>query len=165
MKKLLLSSVVLLMFSVSMFLFQVSCKKDAVAETATVTSYQPLGIILFEKSSRTTSATGSQTWAYQFFTANYDGSNQHQIPVTIPAGVSYYGNNAHLSPDGKKIFIYAYEVVSQNLTTNDIHYKDHIYSCNLDGTGFADLIADDISTKNGISSQSPYSISSVDGAY
>lgn len=166
MKKLLMSSFALLMFALSMFLFQASCKKEAVAETTNTVTYQPLGYFLYEKSSRVINSAGVNTDVYQFWLANYDGTNQHQIPVTLPSTVSNYGNSAHLSPDGKRLFIYAHELISAMATTPyTTRFKDHIYVCNIDGTGLTDIVSSDVTTNYTANTVSAYGIAGIDGAY
>jgi hypothetical protein len=101
MKKLLMSSVVLLIFATSITLFQVSCSKS---KAAPVQANAQLGKILYS----ITSSSGH----LEFWTSNYDGTNQTLINITLPTGVSIDSDltghiNPKLSPDGTKIFFTA----------------------------------------------------------
>lgn len=119
MKKLLLSSLTLFLFATSIILFQISCKKEATADTANTNQ---TGIILFTKS------TGfGSTFAHEIWTAAYDGSRQSKVNFTIPSHIQYpIELDAHLSPDGKTIFI--------------TFHGDGIYSCDIDGRNMKKII-------------------------
>lgn len=129
MKKLLISSIVLCLFAVSILLFDISCTKTAGAQitTTTTTGLQQLGIVLYTKNITNTNTTAGM----EFWIANYDGSNAHQIPVTAPTGYSLDGGV--LSPDGKKLF---YNVYQNNSSTNE-----RMYSCNVDGSNVTPFIS------------------------
>ena len=118
MKKLLLSSVVLLTFAVSLLIFNVSCKKEAKAQSS-----QPIiqqGKIFFIKSV----SNEEQIW-----TANYDGTNQQEINLTLPTGTSIDGISS-ISPDRKTIFV----AVADGST-------DDIYTCNVDGSNLKKILS------------------------
>ena len=128
MKKLLMSSVVLIAFSLTIIVFQMSCKKDVNAQTAQGGITQQ-NILLIHKHNN---STIDELW-----TSNYDGSNQKKIPITLQAGQSFSSNQAALSPDGKLVFmtIEARRLiggVSTNFAT--------VYSCNIDGSNFKQII-------------------------
>ena len=69
MKKLLLSSVILLLFSISLFLFQISCQKNL---AATPLVSQPTGIILYAIGNDGNGANGG---ASSYWTTSGDGFN------------------------------------------------------------------------------------------
>lgn len=118
MKKLLLSSVVLFLFSASILMFQMSCKKEAKADNLSViqNDVKQLGKILY--------TTGPLS-DIKVFMCNYDGSDKQQINLTFPEGIVFF-NSLYLSPDGKKIF----SSISTGTSTNS---KIQIYSWDIDG--------------------------------
>jgi hypothetical protein len=119
MKKLLLSSVIFLTFAMSLLIFEISCKKEAKAQTSPPTIQQ--GKIFFIKSV----SNEEQVW-----TANYDGSNQQEINLALPAGSSVDGISS-ISPDRKTIFVPVWNGSG-----------DDIYTCNVDGTNLKKIISD-----------------------
>ena len=98
MKKLLMASIILLLFSFSLLIFQTSCSKTSTAQSNNVVAQ--LNKIVYIKNVTSTS--------FEIWTANYDGSNQTQIPLTLPVGVGYDGNvvtsSLTVSPDGQTLF-------------------------------------------------------------
>ncbi len=127
-----MGSVALCLFSVSITLFTISCNKEATAQTTSGVSQ--LNTILFQKTNMnsTNNATRVELW-----TANYDGTNQKQIPITLSTGQSIREGEARLSPDGKKVFM----TVRQSITVGGVITNDsYIYSCNIDGSNFVKVI-------------------------
>lgn len=116
MKKLLLSSIVLFLFSASIILFQLSCKKIAIATETPSVQAQNLGKILFKG-----------TNGKEIYLGNYDGSNKQKIGFAFPAPTNTNDeiDGATMSPDGKLIFLRLY---SGSLN------KSRIYSANVDGS-------------------------------
>jgi hypothetical protein len=133
MKKLLLSSAALTLFSISILVFQLSCKKDAVAQTSNpyvlppATSTSLGGVIAGSGLNITANGTlsvtpvtgtltqqniifyikeGSLTGTYEYWLANLDGTNQHKINITLGANV-VLKDEARLTPDGTKIIFTA----------------------------------------------------------
>ncbi|WP_158994305.1 hypothetical protein [Mucilaginibacter sp. L196] len=119
MKKLLLSSVILLTFAVSLLIFNLSCKKEAKAQSSQPLAQQ--GKIFFIKSV----SNENQLW-----TASYDGSNQQEINLALPTGTSVDGISS-ISPDKKTVF-----VAVANGSSDDI------YTCNIDGSNLRKIISD-----------------------
>jgi hypothetical protein len=120
MKTLLRSSILLLLFSCSLLVFNLSCKKESTAQN-TSTSTQNLGILVFEK---------LDDKVNEFWTSKYDGSGQIKITVSsLPANTEIVKESIKISPDGKKFFLVVY-----TRNTSDL------YSCNSDGTGLTKLI-------------------------
>ena len=113
MKKLLYSSIVLLLFSTSILLFQISCQKDAEANNVNTTVTQSKFIYAVYNS------TGWQYW-----TSNIDGTNDQPITLALPSGQKLYGS-CKLTADFKKIIFCA---SSNNGSTQ------YIYSSNIDGS-------------------------------
>lgn len=124
MKKILLSTIVLLSFSLSILLFQISCKKEAKAELPVTGT--TLNILLFHK------IVGGKS---EIWISNYDGSNQKKINVQVPSGVTLDGGTTILSPDGKTIFFHVLGTPNGNLDGADI------YSCNIDGSNVKKVIS------------------------
>jgi len=123
MKTLLKSSILLLLFSFSLLVFNLSCKKESTAQN-TSTSIQNLGILVFAK------ATDK---ANEFWTSKYDGTGQTKITVSsLPSTGEIWKESIHISPDGKKFFF--------NGITKSTDISSSIYSCNADGTGLTKLV-------------------------
>ncbi len=110
-----------MIFSITVILFQISCNKEADAQSNRTTS-TPLNKILFYKSP----TVGSP---YELWLANYDGGGQQKINISIPQGLRI-GGNAKLSPDGQKVFFDVF----------DTGGKSYIYSSNIDGTAVTMVI-------------------------
>jgi hypothetical protein len=123
MKTLLKSSILLLFFSFSLLVFNLSCNKESTAQN-TSTSIQNLGILVFAKG-------GDK--ANEFWTSKYDGSGQIKITVSsLPNTGEIFKESIKISPDGKKFFF--------NGITNPTNTFSSIYSCNIDGTGLIKLV-------------------------
>ena len=119
MKKLLLGSVVLCLFAISITLVQISCSKSEAAPTG----QSQVGKIVYE--------TGGQIW-----TANYDGTNANPISITLPTDISFnFGTVASsltTSPDGQTVFFTCANSTYPFVTTE-------LYSCSING-GNATLV-------------------------
>jgi hypothetical protein len=138
MKKLLLSSAALTLFSISILIFQISCKKDALAQTGPsyvlppATSTSLGGVIA--GSGLNIAANGTLSVApvtggltqqniifyiknlspadtYEYWLANLDGTNQHKVNITLGANVALR-DEARLSPDGTKIIFTAEDSIT-----------------------------------------------------
>lgn len=120
MKKLLLSSITLFLFSSSILLFQISCQKEA---NAGPNPKQSLNKIVYIKEIDV-APDRTELWI-----SNIDGSNQNIIPVTFAFDFQF--GSISLSPDGTKVI---FSVV------NDRSRDGYIYSCNIDGTNLTKLI-------------------------
>ena len=160
MKNLYLGSLALTMFSISILIFQISCKKDAIAQTSNSNYLLPpstttsLGGIIVGNGLSITSngtlslngSTGNQqinkiiftklntsiAQRFEIWTANYDGSNQTKLNILMPTGFQCGGDgDVRLSPNGQKVFFTSTQF--SNSTT-------HIFSCNIDGTGLIRII-------------------------
>lgn len=142
-------------FAISIIIFQISCKKDAVAQTTSYTlppaTTSSLGGIIvgngLSVSSNGTLSTsssgltqlnkiiyskypGTGTYSAEIWTANYDGTGQAKVNITLPANLGITGS-AQLSPNGQTLFFQV-----GNRTT----FKFYIYSCKLDGTDVQQII-------------------------
>jgi hypothetical protein len=76
--------------------------------------------------------------AAEIWTANYDGTSQTKINITLPSGIILgpeYGIN--LSPNGQKIFFSAGPPYSGDPIKT---IEASIYSCNIDGTNVVKII-------------------------
>jgi hypothetical protein len=110
MKKLLLSSVILLLFSASVMLFQLSCKKEVLAQ---IPALQQNKIIYLNQCNNL------------LYSANYDGSNKTVIPISLPAHY-IVDDILSISPDRKTIFISTLDTIKLGVPS--------LYRCNADGT-------------------------------
>jgi hypothetical protein len=155
MRKLLLGSIVLTVFSASIILFQLSCTKTADAQTGTSYTLPPAttttlgGVIVGNGLSVTSNGTLSVNsttgglhqlnkivfaklvtggGATEIWTMNYDGTNQTKVNIAMPAGQVITDEAPKLSPDGTKI-------VFIGATTGSNGNDDDIYICNIDGSG------------------------------
>jgi|GEM_PF-6521847 hypothetical protein len=118
MKKLLLSSIVLSLFAISMTLFQLSCKKVALAAITTTTA--PTTIFQEGKMLVITSDNNIGI-------ENYDGTGLVNLHVAIPQGFHIPPDaNLSISPDHKTIFFALTDIVTTN--------GDAGYACNIDGS-------------------------------
>lgn len=117
------SSLILLLFATSAVLFNISCEKEALAQTTAPTVPQPLGLLLFSKGGD----KSNELWL-----GNYDGSNQTKITIaSFPTGGDIDRSTIKMSPDGKKIFFCMF-IAATNVQS--------IYSCNADGSGLTKII-------------------------
>jgi hypothetical protein len=122
MKTIFKSSLVLLLFSFSLVLFNLSCSKESVAQTTTP---QNVGLIVFSKSGDNPN---------NFWTVKYDGTGATKVTIaSFPAQAETDESSFHLSPDGKKVFFLLYVPSTQ---------IQSIYSCNIDGTGLTQVVSD-----------------------
>lgn len=132
MKKLLLSTVALLAFSLSIIIFQASCKKEANASTTTTNQSTQQNKILFLKDVYGGNVSGNKYDSAELWSANNDGSSQQRINVALPTGyVIVLQQTVKLSPDGKTIF---FDAFSPGNNYPDTTTPWSIYSCNLDGS-------------------------------
>jgi hypothetical protein len=140
MKKILLSTIVMIAFSLSIILFQISCKTTVEAQSSSNNLTQQ-NILLFTKES----LYGSKPYIIEIWTSNYDGGSQKKVPISLSMGLSLSGD-AKLSPDAKIVF---FNVNEDN--TN----KSYIYSCQLDGSNLKRIIDNPTNMR----------LTQVDGAY
>ncbi|RTL56074.1 MAG: hypothetical protein EKK37_16465 [Sphingobacteriales bacterium] len=155
MRKLLLSSIVLLIFAIALTVFQMSCKKEATAQqtgsnytlppaTTTTLGGVIVGSGLTVNSSGLLSTTPnanlvqlntilylkSGATSVEIWLANTDGTNQRKVPISLAASqVIVPGYGERLSPDGKVVFF----TVSENQAYN-------LYSCSTDGSNLKKII-------------------------
>lgn len=112
MKNLFKSTLYLFVFTLAGIVFQISCSSDSKSVNSI-----PIGKIVYEK--------GDGIW-----TANYDGTNSGQIPIVLPANVSFLFGSVYssisVSPDGSTIFFTCSNTANSNLTTE-------LYSCGISG--------------------------------
>lgn len=135
MKKLLLGTVVLLAFNAAVIITQMSCKKEAQAETPITpgNTLKQLDLVLYMNALMTPDRrTYNEIW-----TCKLDGSNKTKLSITLPANI-IIGDEASLTPDGKTVVFSSYEVVTQS----PYNTKDGgLYTCNAEG-GTAKKIVD-----------------------
>lgn len=131
MKNLLRSSLYLAVFAIAGILFQISCSSDSLSPNST-----PVGKIVFTKGG----PANLEIW-----TANYDGTGQTQIPITLPANVEFNywvsqsnsisSDEAHvrLSPDGQTVF---FETINDPTGARSFS----IYSCDISGSNLTEIV-------------------------
>ncbi|HTC00328.1 MAG TPA: hypothetical protein VK705_06565 [Ferruginibacter sp.] len=114
MKKLFLSSMVLLLFSFSIIIFQMSCKKSASAQSP--------------NSAVTTVAFIKETnQVYQIWTCTSTGTNLTQVPIPSQYSV---GSVENIVTNGVVLF-------AAQTGTNPVLIN--LYSCNIDGSNISQL--------------------------
>jgi len=166
MKKILLSTIVLTAFALSAILFQISCKKEAKAESPTASYSLPkattttLGGVIVDGTTIKVDATGKISTVNNLSTAsdgivlydkereinnadydeiwrvNVDGSNNVKVNILLPANVEF-----EISDGGSyKLTRDSKKIIFQahNKSTN----KDELYSCNIDGTQVTRIVED-----------------------
>ena len=142
MKKLLLSSVVLIAFSISIIIFQMSCQKTVTAQvTGTLGA---LNKILLQKSvyklvGSTFDSIGRPpiplySNTSEFYLVGYNGGTPTRINIQMPAG-EYTAGDGVIGADGDKLIFGA-----SNLDVQPGHF---IYSCSLDGSNLVRLVNGD----------------------
>lgn len=157
MKKLLLGSVILTFFAFSIILFQASCQKEAVANTESAYTLPPAttatlgGVIVGSGLNVTANGTLSVTSSGvtqqnkifykkgvkdpsnssksidEIWSANYDGSNQKKLSVTLPLDSKIVALS--ISPDRQSLFFSVWGPLTAN-----------IYTCKTDGSGLTKII-------------------------
>ncbi len=124
MKNFFKTTLYLFAFAFAGVLFQISCSnsENSVPQNST----NQLNKIIYSKQ------VGSEI---QIWTCNYDGTNQIQIPIALPANLIVNNNNSQatprLSPDGQTVFFVAF-----NTTTT----LWSVYSCNISGNNLQEVV-------------------------
>ena len=112
MKNLLRSTMYLFVFAFAGIVFQISCSSDSTSVNST-----PVGKIVYEK--------GDEIW-----TANYNGTSATQIPIVLPANVSFLfgtvNSSMSVSPNGNTVFFTCANTANSFVTTE-------LYSCDISG--------------------------------
>lgn len=134
MKKVLLSTIVLTAFSFSIILFQISCKKEANAVAQTNVATQQSKIIYLKEfyGSGNTHFDHGEIWS-----ANYDGTSQQKISITLPTNVVIALVAPKVSPDGKTLFFNAFLTDG----TDDVSTGWSLYACDIDGGNVHQVVA------------------------
>lgn len=125
MKNFFKTSLYLAAFAFAGIMFQISCSNSDEAAQANAS-----GKIIY-----TLKDAGE---VQSIWTCDLDGSNQAQIPITLPAGKRFYRlmgtadhTNAKLSPDGQTVVF-----TLQNIGDNSAF----IYSCDISGENMQELV-------------------------
>jgi hypothetical protein len=135
MKKLLLSAIILFFFSASIFLTQMSCKKEAKAESPVVS----VPVTLYTKDLR---GQSSEIWLI----VNNDITQQEKINVTPPEG-QLIAPQARLTKDASGVVF---------VTMNADEKEMGIYFCKRDGSGLKKIADTPTGTNSGITLQNVY---------
>lgn len=118
-----MSSLVLTVFSVSLIIFQLSCKKDSIAQTPS--TVLQLEKVIFKKVINSGGTTIVEIW-----TAKYDGTSAAKVNIALPSGVLFSDDMTPMfSPDGQKIFF-----------TASSEWGGNLYVCNADGSGVSKIV-------------------------
>ena len=152
MKKILLGSIALMLLSLGITIFQISCKKEAVAQKESnyvlpVATSTTLGGVMVDgtsikvdaqgKISASSASANSTTILYrkstenanlsdELWSVNIDGSNKKKISINLPNGWELANEEmARITADGKNIIILAKHTATE---------QEAIYKCNLDGS-------------------------------
>lgn len=120
MKKLLIGTIILSVFSIALVITQMSCTKQTMAQGPGL--IQPLNKILFTRDTR---GASSEIWI-----SNPDGTGLQQVPVALPAG-AMVSEQVRLSADGKTVIF---------VTMDEQENTTGIYSCAIDGSGVKKMI-------------------------
>jgi len=127
MKKLVLGAFMLLFFSGAVIIFQMSCKKDSVAQ-----SNPPAGLQQHNRILLYTKEPVPGSGKDELRLIDYDGKSWRVItPIGLPANYVYGGSK--LSPDGKNIFVAAVD------TTGGRFGGYSIFRMNVDGSGMTKI--------------------------
>lgn len=136
MKRLLYSSAVLLLFSASLIISQMSCQKEAQAQNTggSSSTATQLNLLLFSEMDM---RNGDKV---SLWTSNADGSNKKQVPVSVPAGWTL-SPDAQLSPDGKVVIftIYRYNGTTGTFQMGSVNVDGSNQKIIHDYTGRADI--------------------------
>ncbi|HTD40053.1 MAG TPA: hypothetical protein VK671_05495 [Mucilaginibacter sp.] len=153
MKKILLTTIVLLAFTVSILLFQMSCKKEANAQSTsyilTPATTSKLGGVIPDGTTISVDGNGKistvnagsqqnkilytideSSTSRTAWTANSDGTSPQKINIVLPAGKMINGITA-LSPDHKTIYF--------TTVTTTAPYAVENYTCSIDGSNLQKL--------------------------
>lgn len=121
MKKILLGTVFLTFFAISILLVQISCSKSTDQSTNTTTQ---INKIVFAQFSNPTSVS--------FRICNYDGSAVQHLNVPLPSGYNLLTiHHPVLSPDGTKLFFVA---------VNNASGQRSIFTCDITGANITKII-------------------------
>lgn len=121
MKKIIISSIALMLLSGSLALIQISCQQTAASPTLQTNTGTPvnLGVVLVASNDST------------LFVMKYDGSDVKQIPIVMPAKKVMQGFTSRLSPDGTKVFFMGHDKDNGDIKT--------LYSANIDGSNLLSI--------------------------
>jgi len=120
-----MGSIVLTVFSLSIVVFQISCSKSTNAQSGSGgTGLTQLGKLLVVET--------QPSQVEKFYVVNFDGTNKTLIPFSLPNGYDFVSKpaNGRLSPDGKTLFIDAYQTATGT---------GAIFSCSIDGSNFKNI--------------------------
>jgi Tol biopolymer transport system component len=121
MRKLLKASLILLLFSTSIAIFQMSCTKEVEAQTSVSSDL----IVLLKK---------GNDGSYQIWTSDATGNNQKYVAVSLPTGYNFSfsndGGQLKLSSDRSRIYF----------TASIVGSSTSIFTCTITGTNVTKLI-------------------------
>ena len=120
MKKLLMATIVLFAFAISLMLVQISCSKSDANPLSPQTQVNKIVYQYYNSSQQ------------GIYLANYDGTDQHRLNITLPTGYSFANiHEPKLSPDASKVFFASYDAIN-NLNS--------IFSCDTSGANLIRIV-------------------------
>ncbi len=121
MKKLLMATICISIFAISLSVMQISCSKiEAQNSTNNIAT---LNKILYAESFNV-----GGILSVRYSIANYDGTGIQRLNIPFPPGFNFStAGQGSLSPDMKKVFFIGFETAQPTLG---------IYSCDTSGTNF-----------------------------
>lgn len=123
MRKLFLGSIGLMLLSISILLFQISCQKTVVANNNSINQLKKIVYI-----------KAGDAFPIEIWIANTDGTTQAKVPISLPAGLYLAGHAVCLTSDGNTvIFDVSNRVPGEGGTA-------YIYSCSTDGTNLKKIV-------------------------
>ena len=127
MKNLFRSTLYVTVFALAGVLFQMSCSNSEQSALNT----NAVNKVIYVKST---------SGDLRLFTCNYDGTNQTEIVLNLPAGVTLWngtnkGADPRISPDGQKVFFLAQASATSFATL--------LYSANIAGTNAMQIVLAD----------------------
>ncbi|WP_343704102.1 hypothetical protein [Chitinophaga sp.] len=134
MKRLLLSALILLFFSASLFLTQMSCRKESKAETPVDYPQR----FVFTKDTR---GQSSEIWI-----SKIDGTDQQKLNITLPAG-EFIAPQARITANKQGVVFVAMDAEEK---------ETGIYYCKLDGTGLKKVAEAPTGTNTGLTLQDTF---------
>lgn len=134
MKRLLLSALILLFFSASLFLTQMSCRKESKAETPVEYPQR----FVFTKDTR---GQSSEIWI-----SRIDGTEQQKVNITLPAG-ELIAPQARITANKQGIVFVA---------MNADEKETAVYYCKLDGTGLKKIADAPAAANTGLTLQDTF---------
>lgn len=164
MRKILLSSFVLILFSLALIVFQLSCQKESNAQTNNYTlppatssslggviignglSVSPTGVISVNRTSSQlgkivytkTIWNGGSSYTNEIWTVNYDGTQATRANIVLPSGL-YIASSSGSSGNTRASLSPDGTLIFFNVSDAS-GLTQGIYACNVDGTSVRQVV-------------------------